>query len=161
MNKVMLIGNLGQDPDTRYLDNGDAVSTISVATNRRWKDKTSGEQKSHTEWHRCVAFGKRAETIAKYLRKGSKIFVEGEMRTRKWQDKDGQDKWTTEVRIDNFEFLDKKEAGERPPHPADEPYNTGEGKAPDTDQDGLPPQSRTDADDSKPPPDDFDDDIPF
>jgi len=154
MNKVILIGNLGSDPDTRYMDNGDAVTTISIATNRRWKDKQSGEQKSHTEWHRCVAFGKRAETMTTYLRKGSKVCIEGELRTRKWDDKDNVTRYTTEIRVDNFEFLDKKEGEGRPPHPA------GEGKDPDTDQDGLPPQSRTDADDSAPP-DDFDDDIPF
>ncbi len=162
MNKVILIGNLGSDPDTRYMDNGDAVTTISVATNRRWKDRTSGEQKSHTEWHLCVAFGKRAETMTTYLRKGSKVCVEGELRTRKWDDKEGVTRYTTEIRVDNFEFLDKKEGEGRPPHPASPPYNTGEGKEPDTDQDGLPPQSRTDADDSAPPAqDDFDDDIPF
>jgi len=158
MNKAMLIGNLGADPDTRYLDNGDAVTTISIATNKRWKDKTTGEQKEHTEWHRCTAFGKRAETMTQYLRKGSKVFIEGELRTRKWTDKDTIERYSTEIRVDNFEFLDKKEAG--PPHPADSPsYNTGEGKKPDTDQDGLPPQSRQDAEDSHP--DDFDDDIPF
>lgn len=149
MNKAMLIGNLGSDPDTRYLPNGDAVATISVATNKRWKDKQTGEQKDHTEWHRCTAFGKRAETIAKYLRKGSKVFIEGELRTNKWTDKDGIDRYSTDIRIDNFEFLDKKEAG--PPHPADTPqYNAGEGKAPESQPDGSAPEQE-----------DFDDDIPF
>lgn len=151
MNKAMIIGNLGNDPDTRYLDSGDAVTTISVATNRRWKDKNTGEQKDHTEWHRCVAFGKRAETMAKFLRKGSKVYVEGELRTRKWTDKDSVERYSTEIRVDNFEFLDKKEAGDRPPHPGDQ-----------KDQDGMPPQSRTTADDQAPTgSDDFDDDIPF
>lgn len=152
MNKAMIIGNLGNDPDTRYLDSGDAVTTISVATNRRWKDKTTGEKKEHTEWHRCTAFGKRAETMAQYLRKGSKVFVEGQLQTRKWTDKEGVDRYTTEIRVDNFEFLDRKE-GSGPPHPADTPaYNTGEGQKPESSPgDGAPPAGG----------DDFDDDIPF
>jgi single-strand DNA-binding protein len=146
----MVIGYLGQDPDTRYMPSGEAVTTISVATTARWKDKASDEQKERTEWHRCVAFGKRAETMAQYLKKGSQVYVEGELQTRKWDDKDGITRYSTEIRVFNFSFLDRKGTGDRPPHPADEP-----------DQDGLPPQSRTDGDDAKPPPDDFDDDIPF
>ncbi len=152
MNKAMIIGNLGQDPDTRYMPSGDAVTTVSVATNRRWKDKETGEKKDHTEWHRCVAFGKRAETMAEFLRKGSKVFIEGQLQTRKWDDKEGVTRYSTEIRIDSFEFLDRR-SDERPPHPADSPpYNTGEGKAPESKPDeGSPPRSD----------EDFDDDIPF
>jgi len=152
MNKAMIIGNLGQDPDTRYMPSGDAVTTVSVATNRRWKDKETGEKKDHTEWHRCVAFGKRAETMAEFLRKGSKVFIEGQLQTRKWDDKDGVTRYSTEIRIDNFEFLDRKEGSDRPPHPADPGYNTGAGKAPESKPtEGSPPPSD----------EDFDDDIPF
>jgi len=151
LNKAMVIGYLGQDPDTRYLDNGDAVTTISVATTARWKDKTSGEQKERTEWHRCVAFGKRAETMAKFLRKGAQVYVEGELQTRKWEDKEGITRYSTEIRVFTFSFLDRKgTSDDRPPHPADKP-----------DQDGKPPTSREEADDSTPPQEDFDDDIPF
>ncbi len=153
MNKAMLIGNLGADPDTRYMPSGSAVTTVNVATNRRWKDKTTGEKKEHTEWHRCVAFGTQAETMAEFLRKGSKVYIEGELQTRKWDDKDGVTRYTTEIKVFRFEFLDKREGSDRPPHPADTPpYNTGEGKEPETaPDDGAPP----------PGDDDFDDDIPF
>ena len=154
LNKAMVIGYLGADPDTRYMPSGEAVTTISVATTARWKDKASGEQKERTEWHRCVAFGKRAETMAEFLRKGAQVYVEGELQTRKWDDKDGITRYSTEIRVFQFSFLDRKGTGDRPPHPADQEKQ-------EQDQDGLPPQSRTDADDAKPPPDDFDDDIPF
>jgi len=150
LNKAMVIGYLGADPDTRYMPSGEAVTTISVATTARWKDKTSGEQKERTEWHRCVAFGKRAETMAEFLRKGAQVYVEGELQTRKWTDKDDVERYSTEIRVFNFSFLDRKPSGDRPPHPADQ----------EKDQDGTPPQSRTDADDAAPP-GDFDDDIPF
>jgi len=153
LNKAMVIGYLGADPDTRYMPSGEAVTTISVATTARWKDKASGEQKERTEWHRCVAFGKRAETMAEFLRKGAQVYVEGELQTRKWDDKDGVTRYSTEIRVFQFSFLDRKGTGDRPPHPADD------GKQ--QDQDGLPPQSRTAADDSDPHSEDFDDDIPF
>jgi single-strand DNA-binding protein len=152
LNKAMVIGYLGADPDTRYMPSGEAVTTISVATTARWKDKASGEQKERTEWHRCVAFGKRAETMAEFLRKGAQVYVEGELQTRKWDDKDGVTRYSTEIRVFNFSFLDRKGTGDRPPHPADQDQ--------EKDQDGMPPQSRTDADDAAPP-GDFDDDIPF
>jgi single-strand DNA-binding protein len=129
----MIIGYLGADPDTRYMPSGEAVTTISVATTNRWKDKQ-----------------KRAETMAEFLRKGSQVYVEGELQTRKWTDKDDVDRYSTEIRVFNFSFLDRKPSGDRPPHPADQ----------EQDQDGMPPQSRTEADDAAPP-EDFDDDIPF
>ena len=151
LNKAMVIGYLGADPDTRYMPSGSAVTTVSVATTARWKDKTSGEQKERTEWHRCVAFGKQAETMAEFLRKGAQVYIEGELQTRKWEDKEGITRYSTEIRVFQFSFLDRKGTGDRPPHPADEP-----------DQDGKPPASREEADDSVPPSqEDFDDDIPF
>ena len=150
MNKVIIMGNLGQDPDTRYMPSGSAVTTISVATNRSWKDKDSGEQKDETSWHRCVAYGKTAEIIAEHFTKGRKILIEGRLKYGSYE-KDGVTRYTTDIVIDRFEFVEKRE-GNRPPHPADQ----------DKDKDGLPPQSRTDADDATPPAqDDFDDDIPF
>ena len=150
MNKVIIMGNLGQDPDTRYMPSGSAVTQISVATNRSWKDKDSGEQKDETSWHRCVAYGKTAEIIAEHFTKGRKILIEGRLKYGSYE-KDGVTRYTADIVIDRFEFVEKRE-GNRPPHPANR----------DKDQDGLPPQSRTDADDSAPPQqDDFDDDIPF
>lgn len=154
MNKVIIMGNLGQDPDTRYMPSGSAVTQISVATNRSWKDKESGQQKDETSWHRCVAYGKTAEIIAEHFTKGRKILIEGRLKYGNYE-KDGITRYTSDIVIDRFEFVEKRE-GDRPPHPADR------GEAPPTDNDGLPPKSRTDADDSTPPAqDDFDDDIPF
>lgn len=100
INKVILIGHLGQDPEVRYLPNGNAVANITLATSETWRDKQSGEQKERTEWHRVVFFGKLAEIVGEYLRKGSQVYVEGRLQTRKWQDQSGQDKYTTEVVVD-------------------------------------------------------------
>ena len=148
MNKVIIMGNLGQDPDTRYMPSGTALTQISVATNRSWKDKQTGETKDETSWHRCVAYGKQAETIQEHFTKGRKILIEGRLKYSSYE-KDGGTRYTTDIVIDRFEFVEKK-SGDRPPHPADR------------DQDGMPPQSRTDADDREPPnSEDFDDDIPF
>ncbi|CRY69498.1 single-stranded DNA-binding protein [Yersinia pekkanenii] len=97
VNKVILVGNLGQDPDVRYMPNGGAVASITVATSEAWRDKLSGEQKEKTEWHRVVLFGKLAEVAGEYLRKGSKVYIEGQLQTRKWQDANGIDRYTTEV----------------------------------------------------------------
>jgi len=105
VNKVILIGNLGRDPETRYLPSGDAVTNISIATSEKWKDK-SGEQQEHTEWHRIAFFGKLAEIAGEYLKKGSPVYVEGRIRTRKWQDKEsGQDKFSTEIVADRMQLL--------------------------------------------------------
>jgi single-strand DNA-binding protein len=104
VNKVILIGNLGADPETRYLPSGDAVTNIRIATSEKWKDK-SGEQQEHTEWHRISFFGKTAEIAGEYLKKGSPVYVEGRIRTRKWQDKDGQDKYSTEIVADRMQLL--------------------------------------------------------
>jgi single-strand DNA-binding protein len=99
INKVILIGNLGNEPDVRYMPSGDAVANVSLATSEAWKDKNTGEMQERTEWHRVVFFGKLAEIVKQYLHKGSKIYVEGQLRTKKWQDKEGQDRYTTEVYV--------------------------------------------------------------
>jgi single-strand DNA-binding protein len=104
VNKVILIGNLGADPETRYLPSGDAVTNIRIATTENWKDK-SGEKQEHTEWHRVSFFGKTAEIAAEYLKKGSPVYVEGRIRTRKWQDKEGQDRYSTEIVADRMQLL--------------------------------------------------------
>ncbi len=100
VNKVILIGNLGQDPEVRYMPNGNAVTNVTIATSESWKDKQTGQQQERTEWHRVVFFGKLAEIAGQYLRKGSKVYVEGGLRTRKWQGQDGQDRYTTEIVVD-------------------------------------------------------------
>ena len=105
LNKVMLIGNLGADPEMRYLPSGDAVANIRIATTESWKDKSSGEKKEETEWHRVSFFGKLAEIAGEYLKKGSPVYVEGRIKTRKWQDKDGQDRYSTEVVADRMQML--------------------------------------------------------
>lgn len=104
VNKVILIGNLGADPETKYLPSGDAVTNIRIATSEKWKDK-SGTQQEHTEWHRIAFFGKLAEIAGEYLKKGSPVYVEGRIRTRKWQDKEGQDKYSTEIVADRMQLL--------------------------------------------------------
>ncbi len=111
VNKVILIGNLGKDPETRYLPSGEALTSFSIATSETWKDKTSGEKKEATEWHRISAFGKLAEICGEYLRKGSQVYIEGSLRTRKWQDKEGQDRYTTEIRADQMRMLGSRGGG--------------------------------------------------
>jgi single-strand DNA-binding protein len=110
VNKVILIGNLGKDPEVRYLPSGDAVTNISVATTDQWKDK-SGEKQEHTEWHRVAFFGKTAEIAGEYLKKGSPVYVEGRIRTRKWQDKEGQDRYSTEIVADRMQLLGGRGGG--------------------------------------------------
>ena len=102
INKVILIGNLGQDPEVRYMPSGGAVTNITIATSETWKDKQTNEQKERTEWHRVVFMGKIAEIAGEYLKKGSQIYVEGKLQTRKWQDQNGQERYTTEVLVDSF-----------------------------------------------------------
>ena len=105
INKVFLVGNLGHDPETRNLPSGDAVTNISIATSEQWKDKQSGEQRERTEWHKVAFFGRLAEIAAEYLSKGSQVYVEGTLRTRKWQDRDENDRWTTEVVANELQML--------------------------------------------------------
>ena len=109
VNKVILIGNLGRDPETRYTADGAAITNITIATSDRWKDKASGEMKEATEWHRVAFFGRLAEIAGEYLKKGRPVYVEGRLRTRKWQDKDGQDRYTTEIVADNMQMLGSRE----------------------------------------------------
>src|SRR5215210_5428424 len=110
VNKVILIGNLGADPETRYLPSGDAVTNIRIATSENWKDK-SGEKQEHTEWHRVAFFGKTAEIAGEYLKKGSPVYVEGRIRTRKWQDKEGQERFSTEIVADRMQLLGARGSG--------------------------------------------------
>lgn len=147
VNKVILIGNLGADPEVRYMTNGEAVATLSVATSETWKDKDTGENKERTEWHRVVYFRRLAEIAGEYLKKGSKIYVEGKIRTRKWQDQSGQDRYTTEINGDELQMLDRLGAqgadasfsntanprSAPPPAPADMNMNAGSTKAFDDD----------------------------
>jgi single-strand DNA-binding protein len=109
VNKVILVGNLGKDPETRYAPSGDAITNITIATSDTWKDKATGEKKEATEWHRVVFFGRLAEIAGEYLKKGRSVYVEGRLRTRKWQDKDGQDRYTTEIVADQMQMLGSRE----------------------------------------------------
>jgi single-strand DNA-binding protein len=119
VNKVILVGNLGRDPETRYMPDGAAITNVSIATSFQWTDKASGEKKEETEWHRVVFRGRLAEIAGEYLKKGSQVYVEGRLRTRKWQDKEGQDRYTTEIMADAMQMLgarggagEPREAGE-------------------------------------------------
>jgi single-strand DNA-binding protein len=144
INKVIIVGNLGADPETRYMPSGSAVTNLSIATSEQWKDKQTGEQKERTEWHKVAMFNRLAEIAAEYLRKGSQVYIEGKLRTRKWQDRDGNDRWTTEVIADEMQMLGGRGGGGSAPMSSDS--GPGGGSS------GGPPQS---------PPDDFEDDIPF
>ena len=109
VNKVIIVGNLGRDPETRYTPSGEALTTISVATTDTWRDKASGEKKENTEWHRIVFFGKLAEIAGQYLKKGSQVYVEGSLRTRKYTDKDGVEKYATDIRADSMQMLGSRQ----------------------------------------------------
>ena len=111
VNKVILVGNLGRDPETRYSPDGAAICNISLATTSQWKDKNSGERKEETEWHRIVFYNRLAEIAGEYLKKGRSIYVEGRLKTRKWQDKEGQDRWTTEIVADQMQMLGGRDGG--------------------------------------------------
>ncbi|MBA2657756.1 MAG: single-stranded DNA-binding protein [Tatlockia sp.] len=131
INKVILVGNVGVDPDVRYLPNGNAVTTLSIATSESWKDKQTGEKQERTEWHRVVCFNRLGEIAGEYLRKGSKLYVEGSLRTRKWQDPQGQDRYTTEIVASDIQMLDSKGGSSSsydemssPPQQAQQPQNT-------------------------------------
>ena len=150
INKVIIVGNLGGDPETRYMPSGSAVTNLTIATNESWKDKQTGEQKDRTEWHKVAMFNRLAEVAAEYLRKGSQVYIEGKLRTRKWQDKSGQDRWTTEIIADEMQMLGGRGG-------AGAGGGGGSGSAPmSSGQDSGPPSTPPQAG-----PDDFDDDIPF
>lgn len=122
VNKVILVGNLGQDPEVKYMPSGGAVTNISIATTDTWQDKASGEKKEKTEWHRVVFFNRLAEIAGEYLKKGSQIFVEGNLRTRKWQDQNGQDRYTTEIVAREMQMLGGKlDKNNEDPKPKDDP----------------------------------------
>lgn len=131
VNKVILVGNLGADPETRYMPSGDAITNIRVATTDRWKDKASGEMKEATEWHRIAFFGRLAEIAGEYLKKGSQVYVEGALRTRKYQDKEtGKDRYSTEIRADNMKMLGSRPGGGEPRDDGDAPARSAAKPAP-------------------------------
>jgi single-strand DNA-binding protein len=111
VNKVIIVGNLGRDPETRYATSGSAICNITVATSRQWKDKASGEKKEETEWHRVVFYDRLAEIAGEYLKKGRPVYVEGRLKTRKWQDKEGVDRYTTEIVAEEMQLLGSREGG--------------------------------------------------
>jgi single-strand DNA-binding protein len=154
VNKVIIVGNLGRDPETRYLPSGEAVTNISVATTSSWKDKASGEKKEETEWHRVSAFGRLAEIMGEYLKKGSQVYIEGQLRTRKWQDKEGKDRYTTEIRADVMQMLGSRAGAGEARAGSGEPRGDARGEAP----------AKAAAAPAKKPAgkfDDMEDDIPF
>jgi len=154
VNKVILIGNLGRDPEVRYLPSGDAVANLNIATTEKWKDK-GGEQQEQTEWHRVAFFGRQAEICGEYLRKGSQVYVEGRLQTRKWTDKDGNERYTTEIRGDRMQMLGGRGAGggTEPParDAAREPESSTSGALPGKGAGNKKPANF----------DDLEDDIPF
>jgi len=157
MIKVILIGNLGKDPEVRYSPNGGAVTTISLATTESWKDKNTGENVDKTEWHRVVFFRRLAEIAGEYLKKGSKVFIEGKLQTRKWQDQQGQDRYTTEIVANEMQMLDSK--GGSTGFDAGNNYAPAQASAPQQQQSAAPqaaPQAAPAMSGG-----DFDDDIPF
>ncbi|WP_257284854.1 single-stranded DNA-binding protein [Endozoicomonas sp. SESOKO1] len=189
VNKVILVGNLGNDPDVRFTPNGSAVANLSLATSESWKDRNTGQQQEKTEWHRVVIFGKLAEIAQQYLRKGSKVYIEGKLQTRKWQGQDGQDRYTTEIVVDGFsgqmQMLDGRQEGAmgtpsmgggyQQQAPQQQSYTPQESYTPQqTQQYGSPQQQQqqhqpAQSQQQQPAPqpqpaggfDDFDDDIPF
>ena len=140
VNKVILVGNLGADPETRYMPNGDAVANIRLATTESWKDKASGEKREITEWHRVVFYRKLAEIVGQYLKKGSSVYVDGRIRTRKWQDKEGQERYTTEIEANEMQMLGGRQSGDS--SPSEKPQRNAQGA-------------------QKPSFEDMDDDVPF
>ena len=153
VNKVILVGNLGKDPEVRYAPSGDAFANVTIATTRSWKDKTSGEKKEETEWHRIIFNGRLAEIAGEYLKKGRPIYVEGRIRTRKWQDKEGVDRYTTEIVADQLQMLGSRE-GMGGPSPDDDASGSS-ARAPAAA--AKPAQAKKPAGGF----DDMDDDIPF
>ena len=138
INKVILIGNLGRDPEVRYMPSGGAVANVTIATSESWKDKQSGELQERTEWHRVVFFNRLGEIAGEYLRKGSKVYVEGSLRTRKWQDNSGQDRYTTEIVGSEMQMLDSRSSANTdtsfPSKPAGNTGGTGSGTSPVADE---------------------------
>ncbi|WP_372864352.1 single-stranded DNA-binding protein [Spongiibacter sp.] len=172
VNKVILVGNLGQDPETRYMPSGGAVTNVTLATSETWKDKQSGQPQERTEWHRVVFFNRLAEIAGEYLKKGSKVYVEGSLRTRKWQDQSGQDRYTTEIVAAEMQMLDSRGGsgggmagyGDDNYSQAPAPQQPRRQSAPAAPQQRPAPAAPQQAPASSAPApgfDDFDDDIPF
>lgn len=157
INKVILIGNLGRDPQTRYMPSGDAVTNFSIATSDSWKDKQTGEQQERTEWHNIVCFRRLGEIASEYLRKGSKVYIEGRLQTRKWQDKEGHDRYTTEIVANDMQMLDGRGAGEGDAPPR----QMGERKAARSGGGDTRAEPQYDSSATSDFGDDIDDDIPF
>ncbi len=153
VNKVILVGNLGKDPESRYMPNGKAVTNFSVATTDSWKDKQTGEQREQTEWHNIVMYERLAEVAAEYLKKGSQVYIEGRLRTRKWQDKEGRDRYTTEVIANDMQMLGSRPGGGGGGGGGDFARGGGEASSRAAPAGAA---SRAPAEDSP-----FDDDIPF
>lgn len=156
VNKVMLIGNLGADPEVRYTAAGAAVANVTLATAESWRDKESGEQQERTEWHRIVFFSRLAEIVGEYLKKGSQVYVEGRLQTRKWQDRDGNDRYTTEIVANEMQMLGSRGGGG--------PSSGGlsnEGQSGDARSSSSANTNQSSSPQQEPPVDDFDDDIPF
>ncbi|HCJ6282048.1 TPA: single-stranded DNA-binding protein [Enterobacter hormaechei] len=159
VNKVILVGNLGQDPEVRYLPSGGAVCSLTLATSESWRDKATGEQKEHTEWHRVVLFGKLAEVAGEYLRKGYQVYIEGQLRTRKWTDQAGVEKYTTEVVVNvggTMQMLGGRQGGGAAPAAGGQPQGGNQFSGGAQSRPQQPTSSQTNE-----PPMDFDDDIPF
>jgi single-strand DNA-binding protein len=152
VNKVILVGNLGKDPEVRYSPNGQAIANITIATSESWKDKNTGDKQEKTEWHRVVFFGKLAEIAGEYLKKGGQVYVEGRLQTRKWQDKDGHDRYTTEIVANEMQMLGSRQGAGAPPadYAQEEPAAMGA-------TGGAKPAAKP----AKAGGNDFDDDIPF
>ena len=160
INKVILVGNLGQDPEVRYLPSGDAVCSLTLATSESWRDKATGEQKDHTEWHRVVLFGKLAEVAGEYLRKGYQVYIEGQLRTRKWTDQAGVERYTTEVVVNvggTMQILGGRQGGGA----ASAGGSTAQGGNQFSGGAQSRPQQQSARAPSNEPPMDFDSDIPF
>jgi single-strand DNA-binding protein len=154
VNKVILVGNLGADPDTRYMPSGKAVTNIRVATSESWKDRQTGDMQERTEWHSIVMYDKLGEIAAEYLRKGSQVYIEGKIRTRKWQDKEGKDRYTTEIIADQMQMLGSRGGGGGGPSEPREPRSSSR-QAPAEDR------SAASVDEGGGGGGEFDDDIPF
>ena len=159
INKVILVGNLGKDPEAKFMPNGNAVTNITVATSESWKDKQTGQQQERTEWHRVVFFNRLAEIASEYLKKGSKVYIEGSLRTRKWQGQDGQDRYTTEIVASEMQMLDSRGGSadyDSPSAPMQSaaPHSPSPQSKPASQPQGAPAASDSGFDS-------FDDDIPF
>jgi len=160
VNKVILVGNLGKDPETRYMPSGSAVTNLTLATSESWKDKQTGDQQERTEWHKIAMFGRLAEIAAEYLRKGSQVYIEGKLRTRKWQDKEGKDRYTTEIVADEMQMLGSKGGGGASAGAG--AMGAGAAAGGSSSSGGASSGGgRAAVNDSGAPPGDFDDDIPF